>query len=74
MNKRQIKIIELREKMIKALNNEFKKLKNVLGYEELIEIKYLKSVTSKDLDDFYLNKFEYDKSTHITNFGVHRDI
>lgn len=52
MNKRQIKIIELREKMIQALNNEFKKLKNVLGYEELIEIKYLKSVTSKDLDDF----------------------
>ena len=28
MNKRQIKIIELREKMIQALNNEFKKLKN----------------------------------------------
>lgn len=49
------------------------KIKNVLGYEELIEIKYLKSVTSKDLDDFYLNKLEYDKSTHITNFGVHRD-
>lgn len=73
MNKRQIKIIELREKMIQALNNEFKNLKNVLGYEELIEIKYLKSVTSKDLDDFYLNKLEYDKSTHITNFGVHRD-
>lgn len=73
MNLRQLKIMALREKMIKILNNEFENLKNILGYEELIKIKYLKSINTDDLDAFYDMKLEYDKNTHVTNFGVHRD-
>lgn len=73
MNEFQKLILEYREKMVGLLNEEFKSLVNILGYDELIKIKYISSLPKDDLDAFYDSKLSYDKNVHVTSYGVHRD-
>lgn len=73
MNERQRSIIKLRTNFINDLNNELKLLSNVLGYDEVISIKYNPSLKEEDLDKFYSKNLAYDKLTKITNYGIQKD-
>lgn len=75
MNLRQDKIMTYRRKFIFSLNEELKKLKHSLGYDELVSILYKPSISDnvENLNQFYSEVLAQDKINKITNYGVHRD-
>lgn len=75
MNLRQEKIMIYRRKFIASLNEELNKLRNSLGYDELVSILYKPSLNESivDLNKFYNNNLTQDRLNKITNYGIHRD-
>lgn len=73
MNERQKCIIKIRESFINELNTVLKYENGILGYDEVVSIKYNPSLKEDDLDLFYTKNLAYDKLTKMTNYGIQKD-